>query len=356
MRHVLLTAPATPSDRFARLPAAWYGTRANDRGDAGNVTPPGDALGMADMARIIWYFQQQLGLITREQCFSCGLTEGQVTHRLRSGTWTELRPGVYALAGVRPSWQQAVLAVALSGRPAYASHGTAAHLWAARGFLDVPDAIEVVTHLGRVSRLEGVRGHRSGALFDEDLTIRGSVPTVTAARAIVDVSGRVTPVELGYVVDDALRRKLCSLEALRRCAERLGPAPGRSMNGIHRVLRERLPGYSPGDSDLETRALRALVAGGLPPPRQQHRMLLASRRVRIDLAYPEQRIAIELDGWDTHRFRSKFDADHARRDDLLVAGWSPLTFTSTMTDEYLVSTVGQLYRRALATFARSPAA
>ena len=114
------------------------------------------------------------------------------------------------------------------------------------------------------------------------------------------------------------------------------------MSGMQRILGDRLPGYSPGDSDLETRALRSLVGAGLPPPRQQYRMQLAGRRVRIDLAYPEQRIAIELDGWDTHRFRSSFDADHARRDDLLVAEWSPVTFTSAMTDKYLVSVVERL--------------
>ena len=305
---------------------------------------------MADMARVYWFFRQQLGLITREQCASCQLTEGQITHRLRSGEWNEIRPGVYALAGVRPTWEQSVLAVTLSGSRAYASHHTAARLYGMRGFVDVPDSIEVVTALGRVSRLEGVRGHRSGALYDVDLTTRGSIPTVTAGRALVDVSGRVTSRELGYVVDDALRRRLFSLEELRRCAERLGPAPGRSLKGMQRVVGDRLPGYSPGDSDLETRALRALTRAGLPPPRQQYRMVLAGRKVRIDLAYPEQRIAIELDGWDPHRFRSSFDADHARRDDLLVAEWSPLTFTSAMTDEYLVSTVGHLYRRALATF------
>ena len=85
-------------------------------------------------------------------------------------------------------------------------------------------------------------------------------------------------------------------------------------------------------------------------------MQLAGRLVRIDLAYPEQRIAIELDGWHTHRFRSSFDADHAWRDDLLVAEWSPVTFTSAMTDEYLVSVVDRLYQPALATSARLPAA
>jgi hypothetical protein len=311
---------------------------------------------MADAARIIWFFQRQLGLITREQCFACGLTEGQITHRLRSGIWTEIRPSVYALAGVPPSWEQAVLAVTLSCPPAYASHATTARLSAVRGFLEVPDAIEVLTPLGRKSRLDGVIGRRSGALFDADLTFRGPIPTVTVARSIVDVSGRMTTKELGYIVDDALRRKLLTLEGLRRCTERLDPAPGRSLRGIRSVLAERLPGYSPGDSDLETRALRSLVGAGLPPPRQQYRMQLAGRRVRIDLAYPEQRIAIELDGWDTHRFRSSFDADHARRDDLLVAEWSPVTFTSAMTDEYLVSVVERLYRRALATSARQPAA
>ena len=85
-------------------------------------------------------------------------------------------------------------------------------------------------------------------------------------------------------------------------------------------------------------------------------MMLAGRKVRIDLAYPDQRIAIELDGWDAHRGRSSFDADRARSDDLIVAEWSPVTFTSSMTDEYLVSTVGTIYRRATAAFARSPAA
>jgi len=75
-------------------------------------------------------------------------------------------------------------------------------------------------------------------------------------------------------------------------------------------------------------------------------MLLAGRKVRIDLAYPEQRIAIELDGWDYHPSRSAFDADRCRSDDLLVARWSPVRFTSTMTDDYFVSVVSALFEAA----------
>ena len=94
----------------------------------------------------------------REQSASCQLTEGQITHRLRSGEWNEIRPGVYALAGVRPTWEQSVLAVTLSGSRAYASHHTAARLYRMRGFVDVPDSIEVAPRWDgcRVSRASEV--------------------------------------------------------------------------------------------------------------------------------------------------------------------------------------------------------
>jgi hypothetical protein len=99
-------------------------------------------------------------------------------------------------------------------------------------------------------------------------------------------------------------------------------------------------GYEPGDSDLEVRFARAIVAGGLPEPVQQHRVIAGTRRCRIDLAYPELRLAIEIDGWEHHRTRSAFDDDRARANDLVVAGWNVLRFTSNMTDANAVEMVG----------------
>jgi hypothetical protein len=72
-------------------------------------------------------------------------------------------------------------------------------------------------------------------------------------------------------------------------------------------------------------------------------MLLRGKPVRIDLAYPELKIAIEVDSWEYHGMqRSAFDVDHIRRDDLVVIGWAPLTFTSAMTDSYFVGNVRAL--------------
>jgi hypothetical protein len=313
---------------------------------------------MADIEKLNRWARRQRGLFTRWQALAAGFTDGQITARLRSGEWDSPRPEVYRIAGAPQSWEQAVLAVTLSsGSTALASHRTAAHLWDLRGFRQ-PDQIEVIAPFARPLRLAGVRGHRSRAIFDEDRTARLGIPAVTAERTLVDLSGSLSQIQLGRVLDDAIRREVATLEAFRRCATRLAPGPGRSMTRVRAMLADRVPGYSPGESDLESRALRVLVAAGLPPPRQQHRMTLRGKKVRIDLAYPDQKIAIELDSWEFHGNgnRTAFTVDKARANDLVVIGWSPTSFTSDMTDEYLVDTVMRLWRRAAAQCSQSGAA
>lgn len=118
------------------------------------------------------------------------------------------------------------------------------------------------------------------------------------------------------------------------------------------LLAERLPGYDPGDSDLETRVLCLLVSSGFPPPVQQHRLRLGGRTFKIDLAYPARRLAIELDGWEHHRTRTAFDDDRSRANLLVADGWSLVRFTSRSTDDEIVGCI----RAALDRFGRSGAA
>ena len=129
------------------------------------------------------------------------------------------------------------------------------------------------------------------------------------------------------------------LESLRRCVARLGEAPGRRLAVLHELLAERLPGYDPGDSDLETRVLRLVVASGFPPLLQQHRVRAGGRTFKLDLAYPSLRLGIELDGWEFHRTRTSFDEDRARANLLLAHGWRLVRFTSRSTDEEIVGVV-----------------
>ena len=118
------------------------------------------------------------------------------------------------------------------------------------------------------------------------------------------------------------------------------------------MLSERLPGYDPGDSDLETRVLRTIVAGGFPPPIQQHRVRLRGKTFKLDLAYPDRRAGFEIDSWAYHGFRSPFTDDRTRRNLLELAGWQIYQFTDSHSEAHILDVVGSV----LGVCARSPAA
>lgn len=282
--------------------------------------------------------RRQHALITHDQASAAGLSSSQIRRRIRSGEWSVARPCVYAVDGAPPTWVQTVAAVALSAPGAWVSHRTAAALWALQG-VENKDAIHVVTGLDRRIRIDGVKGHRSGALFSADLTKRQGIPLTTPARTVVDLSAALSHRQLGVAIDDAIRRRAMTLDSLRRCVARLAEAPGRRPAVLHELLAERVPGFDPGDSDLETRVLRLLVANGFAPPVQQYRVRIGGRTVRIDLAYPARRLAIELDGWEFHRTRTAFDDDRARANLLVAHGWTLVRFTSRSTRDEILGVV-----------------
>ena len=183
---------------------------------------------MVDEAALARRARRQHGLVTRGQAGATGLTGRQVEHRVATGRWTCVRPGVYAGGWVPPPVQQAVLAVVLSvGQPCAASHGTAAGLWGLPG--PAPEAIVVTTPARRRVRLAGVQQHRPSTWFLDDVTVHRRVPVTTVARTLVDCGGALRPRALGRVVDEALRRHLLRLPELTACVERLRPwAPGGS--------------------------------------------------------------------------------------------------------------------------------
>lgn len=288
---------------------------------------------------------RQYGLLSSRQLHEHHFPETYGRSQVRAGIWERRRPGVFAVAGMPESVEQATLAVVLCvGEDTVASHATAGILWRLPKI--ITENIEVSSPLARRIELPGVRAHRSCLLFDEDVTRHRRIPVTTMARTIVDLSSRFTVPELGSITDHALRQGM-RLDDLRRCIGRLPPAPGRRPKVIHAVLGKRLKGYDPGDSDLETEVLRWLVEAGFPPPRQQFRVRMNGRTYKIDLAYPELRIAIELDSWEWHGMglRTPFDHDRTKITQLSLAGWHPIIFTSSHTREYVIESVTEAWTR-----------
>jgi very-short-patch-repair endonuclease len=294
---------------------------------------------------------RQHSLIAYEQARACGLSENAIRHRQVTGRWNRVRRGVFAIAGGPATWEQAVMAAVLaSGEGAVASHMTAAVLWELPNV--VTERIEITTDRPHWVRLPGVRSHRTVAFLAMEHTTRRAIPVTALARTIVDLSSRLSIGHLGQATDFAGRRRGMQLRDLQRCVAGLPPAPGRKPSRVHTVLRARIRGYDEAESELEMRVLRAIVGAGLREPAQQHRVQLGRRRCRIDLAYPESNVAIERDGFDSHGSRTAFDADRARENELVLAGWRVLRFTSAFTDEQVAETVAA----ALAGLAQKPGA
>jgi very-short-patch-repair endonuclease len=274
---------------------------------------------------------RQHGAISSAQLREAGLSRRAIERRCAARLLVEIRKGVFAVAGVAASWEQSVMAAVLAaGDGAVASHLTAGALW---GLPNVGrECLEVTTDRPDQRRLRGVLTHRTVAFLAAEHTVRAGIPVTSVARTLVDSSGRLSVAQLGVATDDALRRSILHLADLRRCSEGLRPAPGRHPKKIHAVLGRRLPGYEPGESNLQMRFARGLVAHSLPEPAIEHRVRIGGRRYRIDLAYPDVELAIEVDGWDVHRTRTAFDHDRARANDLVAAGWTLLRFTASMSE------------------------
>ncbi|HZJ27844.1 MAG TPA: type IV toxin-antitoxin system AbiEi family antitoxin domain-containing protein [Acidimicrobiia bacterium] len=275
--------------------------------------------------------QRQWGLVTYGQAIRCGLSPEKIQRRVASGRWIRVRRGVYAVAGVPPSWEQAVTAAVLAaGAGAVASHGTAAALWGLPGF--ERGDLEITTDRPDQRRLPGVRTHRTSVFLRAEHTIRRGIPMTSVARTLADVSARRTVAQLGAAADAAIREGSLGLHDLRLCVDGLRPAPGRHLRTMNSVGARRLPGYEAGESGLQMRFARGLVAAGCPEPTIEHRVRAGGKRYRIDLAYTDVMLAIEVDGWDVHRTRTAFDRDRARANDLVAAGWTLLRLTASMSD------------------------
>jgi very-short-patch-repair endonuclease len=294
---------------------------------------------MPDEVAIATRAARQHALVTLEQARVCGFTDDAIRRRVEAGRWRRLRHAVYLLNGAPETWEQTALAAVLaSGPAAVASHSTAAVLWGLPNVLHEV-TFEVSTPRPRRVRQPGVRVHRTMKFLEMEHALRRDIPVTSVARTLVDLSGSMSVQQLGIATDFARRERDLRLVELQRCIAGLAPARGRKPTRIHAVLRARLERHDETDSGLEMRVLRAIVNAGLPEPVQQYRVDIGSRWRRIDLSYPELKLAIEVDGWTHHGPRSAFDADRARDNELAIIGWDRLHFTSSFTDKQIGETV-----------------
>lgn len=80
---------------------------------------------------------------------------------------------------------------------------------------------------------------------------------------------------------------------------------------------------------LPDKVLWTTVSASYPDAQREYKGAVPGRRFRIDIALVDEKIAIEVDGWQYHgKFKSAHQSDRERQNLLAVQGWLVLRFTS----------------------------
>jgi hypothetical protein len=237
--------------------------------------------------------------------------------------------GVYRLSGAPPSWHSDLLAPCLA-YDGIASHRAAARLLRIDGFDDAP--IEISVRRGRRAlRIDGTVHER----LDFDRARRSmrpidGIPATDPVRLVADLGAVVPFPVFEAAVDDLLRRNLLTW-AMARASLRQHAGRGRDGNGALRLLLNERFGDDVGDSALEKLFASQGRRRRIPVPSPQHSIYDERGFIaRVDYAYVEARIAIELDSVQHHLNREAFESDRRKRNRLKLAGWLVLEFTRRM--------------------------
>ncbi|PVE73633.1 hypothetical protein DC432_08120 [Microbacterium testaceum] len=196
------------------------------------------------------------------------------------------------------------------------SHTTAAALWG----MPLPVPAEGSLHVGSVPplrepRTRGVKGHRI-MMPQDGVTLLRDLPIATRVETWAQLGGILRTEDLVAAGDWALSEgeTIRELQEAARRARRRGAVS----------LREAADLIRPGvESPRETAVRLVLVGAGLPEP-QINWILRTSDGVfvaRLDLAYPDERVAIEYDGRQ-HADAAQFRRDADRWRAIAQEGWT----------------------------------
>lgn len=287
---------------------------------------------------------------TRAEAIAAGISP----KALRGSRYRRIFRGVHVSAQAKETpLQRAEAALLLfAGRPAHASHATAARIHGVP-LPALPD--EHVTVRDERSRhaVEGIRVHRATKAH---VTRRGGIEISTPRQMFVELASLLSFVDLVVVGDNMVRSGMVRLTELRTFCEETNARCGAAARRAAAYVREDV------DSPMETRLRLLIVLAGLPEP--QVNLTLRTEQGdpyrKYDLSYPEIKVIVEYDGRPHIERVEQWEDDLARRESIDDDGWRILVVTAKgiYTEPHVtVLRVWRLLRaRGLAGVPREPAA
>jgi very-short-patch-repair endonuclease len=125
-----------------------------------------------------------------------------------------------------------------------------------------------------------------------------------------------------HALDSAMRRGLTHIPRIRERLSDIGTQGRAGTRTLQRLLTDRELGSGLTESPLEVKVERALHRARLDPPERQFAITCPDGlRIRLDFAWPEQRVGIEADGFRWHTDFEQWQQDARRHNLLQEMGW-----------------------------------
>jgi hypothetical protein len=254
---------------------------------------------------------------SRKAALESGLRAGQ----FRGRRFSRLHRGVYVRSDTTLSLVARCRAALLAlPRGAVFSRFTAAELWGgvvpprSRLTVTVPFRASARQPLLEVARARSMPPRRQ----------RKGLPVTTPERTFLDLAAVLDLVDLVVLGDSLVRSGVTTTEAL--------VIEARQFRGTRTALARRAAALVRAgvDSPMETRVRLLIVLAGLREPVVNHilRGDTGAWAYRLDLSYPDLRIAIEYDGRQHAESSKQWVRDVARREDFDTLGWRMLVLLS----------------------------
>ena len=276
--------------------------------------------------------RRQAGIVARTQLVELRWSASAIGRAISAQRLIPVAQGVYRAAGVTWTRRASRVAALLIAGPHAALAG-----WSAgelHGFTDArPGPLQVVVPGDRRTSARApslVRVRRSTNLLHCDVQELGELRLTTGARTLLDLAAQVRSVEqLAELTATAVRVGATDLGSVEAVVTRCPRARGR--RGLLDAIALLGNDGTAARSEVEIAALGAIVGAGLPRPLLAHRVLddTGAFVAEVDLAYPDLRIAIEIDGYRWHSTPAQKRRDEQRQNRLILLGWRVLRFSAS---------------------------
>ncbi|MGH3928377.1 MAG: hypothetical protein ACRDTF_00190, partial [Pseudonocardiaceae bacterium] len=235
-----------------------------------------------------WYLRRQAGVISCGQAREARLSQDAIDRRVASRKWERLHPGVY-LAADHPYTDEVRLraAVLWAGQDA-APHGVSAAWWHDL-VPSLPDPVQITVPRRRNP------GHQPGVsvrrrdLSNADLVGIRDLWVTDLPLTVLESAVALGP-EGAALLDRALQRRVQFPQVYRAHCRNLGRPGSAATSRLLTVAADRAASHA------ERLLVRLLRAAGITGWEQNYPV----QDYVIDVAFPAQRVAIEVDGWAWH--------------------------------------------------------